>query len=122
MANSPPSSTCCGGDGRACGHHGIDPDVVDVFPVRDGAGNVCRGDDAGRLAGPRIHDDESRGARVLHQVGGRGRVVVLLDRGERWPHDIGDGGCGWSPMKRGFLRGDACPDLLHLGLLTCRWR
>jgi hypothetical protein len=38
------------------GHHGIDPDVVDVFPVCDGVGGVCLGDDAGRLTGPRIGD------------------------------------------------------------------
>jgi hypothetical protein len=68
---------------RTGGHHGIDPDVVDVFPVRDGAGNVCRCDDAGRLTGPRIDDHEGRGTRVLHQVRGRGRVVVLLDRRRR---------------------------------------
>ncbi len=54
---------CCGGDGRAgVGHHGMYPDVVEVFPVRDGAGDVGLGDDAGRLAGL------------------RGQVVVLPDR------------------------------------------
>ena len=37
----------------------MDPDVVDVFAVRDGVGDVCFGDDAGRLAGLRIHDHES---------------------------------------------------------------
>ena len=43
-----------GGDGRAGGHHGMDPDVVDVFAVRDSVGDVCLGDDAGRPAGLRI--------------------------------------------------------------------
>src|SRR5215472_15651338 len=41
---------CCGGDGRAGGHHGTDPDAVVVFPICDGAGDVCLGEDTGRLA------------------------------------------------------------------------
>ena len=45
----------CRGDGRA-GHHGTGLGVVDVFPVCDGVGGVCLGDDAGRLTGPRIGD------------------------------------------------------------------
>jgi hypothetical protein len=57
---------CRGDEGRAGGHHGVDPDVVDVFPVRGCAGNVCLGDDAGRLTGLRIHDQESCRAHVFH--------------------------------------------------------
>ncbi len=37
-----------GVDGPAGGHYGMDPDVVDVFPVGDRAVDVCFGDDAGR--------------------------------------------------------------------------
>jgi hypothetical protein len=88
------TDACCGGDGRVGGHRGIDPDVVDIFAVRDGAGDVCRGDDAGRLTGLRIQDQESCRACVLHQVRGGGQVVVLVDRRHRRPHDVGDGGRG----------------------------
>jgi hypothetical protein len=69
-----------GDDGRAGGHHRIDPNVVDVFPVRDCVGNVCLGDDADRLDG----------------AGGGGVQVVV---------DQGDGGhafayCGGDPFDR----------------------
>jgi hypothetical protein len=72
----------------------MDPDVVDVFPGSDGVGNVRLGDDAGRLAGLRVSDDQGGGAGVLHQIGGRSHVVVLRDRRQRWAHDVGDRGRG----------------------------
>jgi hypothetical protein len=91
----------CGGDCRAGGHHGIDPGAVDVFPVCDGAGDVCLGDDAGRPAGLRVCDQHRCCARVFHQIPGRGHVVVLADRGRRYPQDVRDGGRGDPRMKRG---------------------
>ena len=67
----------------------------------------------GHLSGLRIHDHESCRAGVFHQVRGRSHVVVLADRGQRCPHDVCDGGRGRSRMKRRFLCGDACHNLLH---------
>src|SRR5580700_2047599 len=64
-------------DGRASGHHFIDPGRVHVLPVGDRVGNVRLGNDAYRLAGPGVQDRDGGRARVLHQVGGRGHVVVL---------------------------------------------
>jgi hypothetical protein len=62
------------------------------FAVCYRVGDVFLGDDAYRLAGVRVQDHE--GARVLHNAGGCGRVVVLVCRREWWPHDVRDDGRG----------------------------
>ncbi len=70
-------------DGRACGHHFIDPGAVHVLPVGDRVGDVRLGEDAGRLTGPGVQDRDCGRARVLHQVGGRSHVVVRFYRCQR---------------------------------------
>jgi hypothetical protein len=81
-------------DGGAAGHQITEPDVVDVFPVRDRVSDVCLRDNADRLLGMGVQDHQGARARVLHQVSGRGRVVVQFCRRQRWPHDVRHGGCG----------------------------
>src|ERR1700750_496915 len=53
------------------------------FPVRDRARDVSIGDDAARLAGLSLRDDQRSPSRALHQVGGRSHVVVLVNRRHR---------------------------------------
>src|SRR6516162_380346 len=81
-------------EGRAGGHQVMDPGLFEVFAVRYRVGNVFLGNDAYRLAGVKAQDHEGARARVLHEVGGRGRVVVLVCRREWWPHDVRDDGRG----------------------------
>src|SRR6266700_2355645 len=75
-------------DSRVRSHQLKNPDLVWVLSVRDYVRNVSLGGDADRLAGVRLRDDESCRIRVLHQVGGRGCVVVPVNRRHRWPHDV----------------------------------
>jgi hypothetical protein len=114
------TDTCGGDEGRACGHHGTDPDIVNVFAARNCVGNVCLGDNADGLAAVRIDHEKSGRACVLHQIRGRSHVIVLVDGRQRRPDDVCDGGRIGSQVKRRFLRGDAGHSLLHFGLLTCR--
>jgi hypothetical protein len=72
----------------------MDPGLFEVFAVCYRVGDVFLGDDAYRLAGVRVQDHEGARARVLHKVGGCGRVVVLVCRREWWPHDVRDDGRG----------------------------
>ena len=73
----------------------MDPGLFEVFAVCYRVGDVFLGDDAYRLAGVRVQDHEGARARVLHDLGGCGRVVVLVCRREWWPHDVrDDGGVG----------------------------
>ena len=63
-----------------------DPDLVGVHPVCHRPGNVSLRDAPDRLIGMLTVQDGKRGRPgVLHQVAGRGHVVVLVDR---------RGGCG----------------------------
>jgi len=56
---------------------------------------VTMQDGMDRLAGVRMQDHEGARARVLHNLGGCGLVVVLVCRREWWPHDVrDDGGVG----------------------------
>src|ERR1700748_3848726 len=81
-------------DGRTSGHQLINPDVARVLPVRDRMRDVSIGDDADRLAGLSLRDDQGRPSGALHQVGGCGHVVVLVNRRHRWMHDVRDYGRG----------------------------
>jgi hypothetical protein len=72
----------------------MDPGLFEVFAVCYRVGDVFLGDDAYRLAGVRVQDHEDARARVLHNLGGCGRVVVLVCRREWWPHDVRDDGRG----------------------------
>jgi hypothetical protein len=89
-------------DGRVGSHQLINPDLVRVPAVRDRARDVSVGDDADRLAGLRLRDDEGGRIRALHHVGGCGHVVVLLNRRDRWLHDVRDRGRG---RRRRLYRG-----------------
>src|SRR6266536_1797577 len=81
----------------------MDPGLFEVFAVCYRVGDVFLGDDAYRLAGVRVQDPEGARARVLHNVGGCGRVVVRVCRREWWPHHVRDHGRGgW---LSGLLRG-----------------
>jgi hypothetical protein len=108
----------CGVDGGwVGGHQVLDPDFVEVFPVRDRVGDVCPGDDAGGLAGLGVQDHQSSCARVFHQVGSGGGVAGLFYRRQWWPHEAGDGGlAGW--WLGGLPGGSFCHVLLHRDLVT----
>jgi hypothetical protein len=72
----------------------VDPDLVDVFPVRDRPDHVSLGDEAHRpfwLVA--VHDDQGRGTRVLHQVSGRGEMRARFHRPQPPAHSAG--GMGW---------------------------
>ena len=92
-------------DGRIRGYQGADPEVVDVLAVRHGLSDVSLGDDADGLLGlVVVHDHQSRHARVLHQVRGRGDVVARFYRGRRGPHDVRGGGRStWRPVHGRLL-------------------
>jgi hypothetical protein len=64
-------------------------------------------------AGRRVGDGESCRACVFRQVRRRGHVVGPLDRRQRCPRDVGDGGRGRSRDRRRFLRGGCCLDLFR---------
>jgi len=87
-------------DRRASSHQLINPDIVWVLSVRDRVRNVSLCDDADRLAGLRLHDDESGRIRSLHQKGGRAQMIVLFNRRHRWMHDVR----GRSRGRRRMLR------------------
>jgi len=81
-------------DGRPDGHQVTDPDLVKVFAAGGRVGDISAGEDALRLAGLRVGDYEGSCPGVLYQVGGCGRVVAGVCRGQRWPRDVCDGGQG----------------------------
>jgi hypothetical protein len=73
-------------DGRATGYQLLAPDLVQVLAVRWRRVNAGSRDDPHRPIGPlAVQDNENGRTPVLHQVGGRDRVVVEVYRG----------GCGW---------------------------
>jgi hypothetical protein len=97
------------GDGNA--------DLVEVPAVGDRAGDISCGDDAYRLAGLEVRDDQGGRAGVLHQVGGRGDRVALGYCLGSQPHDVGDGGRG--PWGRLSARPSGSLSMVA-GFLRCR--
>ncbi len=77
-------ATLYGSDGRSCAASDASSSawhtsVMSTMPTRPES-----------PAGLRLRDDEGGRIRALHQVGGRGHVVVLVNRRHRRMHDVRD--------------------------------
>jgi len=101
-------------EGQIAGHQVPDADVVHVLTAGNRADNVCLSDEADRLLGLFVvEDDQCRSAGVLHQVGGRRQVGIAFYGRQCWSHDVPDG--VWGRQRRGgwFLPGGAHHDSLR---------
>jgi hypothetical protein len=91
----------------------MDPDLVRVLAIRHQVDDVSLRDETYRSSGLLIvQDHQSRRARVLQQIRGRGHVVVRFHRRQRWPHNVCDGGRGTWP-RGGFRRRGFRHDVLR---------
>ena len=92
-------------DAQASGHQVIDPDSIRVPPIRHQLDNVSFRDETHRPVGLRVQEHERGRSLVPHQVCGPGHVIIRLDRRQRWPHNVRDGGRDrWQGrlLRRGF--------------------